>query len=61
MLAVDALSGGAQAVFFFIAFVAFIVAGILAVVPVKNYWAALVSFGLAAATFVWFWNALALS
>ena len=62
MLAVEALSGSAQAVVYFIALVFFVVAAILALTPQpKNYWAALVAGGLAGFAFVNFWNALAVS
>lgn len=60
ILAVGAMSPGATAVFYFIAFVAFVVAGILSAV-VKNYAIALISAGLALWVFVGFWNALAAS
>lgn len=60
MIAVEALSAGTQAVLYFIAFVAFVVAAVLAYMT-KALWATLVSAGLAAFVFVFFWNALAAS
>lgn len=62
MLAVHAMSSGAQALFYFVALVAFIVAAIWAwVVQPRAVWATLVAVGLTMWTVVAFWNALALS
>lgn len=60
MIAVEALSAGTQAVLYFVAFVAFVVAAVLAYMT-KALWATLVSAGLAFFVFVFFWNALAAS
>jgi hypothetical protein len=62
MLAVHAMSGGGQAVFYFIALVAFVVAAVFAwVTAPRAIWATLVAVGLACFALVLFWNALALS
>lgn len=62
MIAVHAMSAGAQAVLYFIAFVAFLVAAIVAwVVQPRLIWATCVAVGLTLMAFVLFYNALALS
>lgn len=62
MIAVHAMSAGAQAVFYFIAFVAFLVAAIVAwVIAPRLVWATLIAVGLTMMAFVLFYNALALS
>lgn len=62
MLAVHALSAGTQALVYFFAFIVFLIAGALSVIPTpKIWWNALVAFGLSACAFVLFWNAFALS
>lgn len=60
MLALGHMSYGAQALFFGIALVAFIVAAVFAWVA-KAVWAMFVGIGLACFAFVMFWNALALA
>lgn len=62
MLAVHAMSAGTEAVLYFIMFVAFIVATLVAwFQPPRAIWAALISVGLTMFSLVLFWNALALS
>lgn len=62
LLAVHAMSGGAQAVCYFVALVAFVVAAIFAwVVQPRAIWATLVAVGLSLWTLVAFVNALAIS
>lgn len=62
MIAVHSMSAGAQAVFFFLAFLGFLVAALFAwVVQPRLIWATLVALGLALWMFVLFYNALALA
>jgi hypothetical protein len=61
VLAVHAMSGGAQAVCYFIALVAFVVAAVLAWISGRIAYATLIAVGLALWTLIAFWNALALS
>lgn len=62
MLAVHAMSSGAQAFCYFIALVAFVIAAFWAwLVQPRAVWATLVAVGLTAWTIVAFWNALALT
>jgi len=62
MLAVHAMSGGAQAVIYFVALVVFVVAAIYAwLVTPRSIWSTLVAVGLTCWTLIAFWNALALS
>lgn len=62
MLAVAALSGGAQFAVYLAAFILFVVAAVVAWVQAPHLvWATCVAAGLALATFVLMWNALALS
>ena len=62
LLAVHAMSHGAQAALYFVAFVAFLVAAIVAwVVQPRALWATLVAVGLCLAVFVLFYNQLAAS
>lgn len=62
MVAVHTMSHGAEAVVYFVAFVAFLVAAIVAwVVQPRLIWATCVAVGLTLMAFVLFWNALAAS
>lgn len=62
MIAVHAMSAGAQAALYFVAFVAFLVAAIVAwVVEPRLIWATLVAVGLCLMAFVLFWNAAAVA
>lgn len=62
MIAVHSMSAGAQAVLYFIAFAAFLIAAFVAwFVEPKLIWATLVAVGLAAWMFVLLYNALALA
>ena len=60
MMAVSAMSGGAQFFFFLIALVVFLVSAVMFALP-KAYAQMLVAIGLAAAIVPFMWNALAQS
>ena len=60
LVAVSRMSEGTQAIIYFIALVAFVVAAVYAWIS-RTVWAALVALGAALWTFVAFWNVLALS
>lgn len=51
------MSADSQAIFFFVAFAAFVVAAVLSVVP-RVWWNLLVAAGLASWVFVSFWTAV---
>lgn len=62
MLAVHAMSGGTEAVLYFVALVAFIVAAFVAwFLAPRAIWATLIAVGLTMFSLVLFWNALAVS
>jgi hypothetical protein len=62
MLAVHAMSAGTEAVLYFIALVAFVVAAIFAwVTAPRAIWATFVASGLALFALVLFWNSAALA
>jgi hypothetical protein len=62
MLAVHTMSAGTEAVLYFIALVAFVVAAIFAFVTApRAIWAILVASGLALFALVLFWNSAALA
>jgi len=60
MIAASIMSHGAQFVFYLLAFIAFVVAAVLAWLT-KAVWATLIAAGAALVMFVAMWNQLALS
>ena len=60
MLALAHMSYGAQALFYGIALVAFVISAVLGYMT-KAMWALFVALGLVCWTFIAFWNALALA